>query len=160
MTIAEIKLEDAKTQLDLVRKYIDDEKIVRSCVSAFFAHARSIDEVLDKDSHINPPLKAWSDGRLHEFRGMPITKFIRRSRNHSIHRGTLPLDSKRGLRNLNVLTPDGRRIFGPPTTSLWLLDGAEAEGVQPYVVALCLEYLELVSQLVADWKAERARLCL
>lgn len=158
MTIAEIKLEDAKTQLDLVCKYIDDEKIVRSCVNAFFSHARSIDEVLDKDSQINPDLKAWSEGRLPEFRGMPISKFIRRSRNHSIHRGTIPLDSKRVLRNLLKRSPEGRLILGPPTTTLWILDGAEAEGVQPYVVALCSEYLQLAGQLVADWKAERVRL--
>lgn len=158
MTIAEVKLEDATTQLDLARKNIDDEKVVRSCVNAFFAHARSVDEVLDKDSQLNPVLKVWSEERLREFRNLPIARFIRRSRNHSIHKGTLPLENVLALRNLNVVTPEGHRILGKPTTTLWLLDGAEAEGFQPYVVPLCLEYLQLASQLVADWKAERARL--
>ena len=158
MTIAEVKLEDATTQLDLARKNIDDEKIVRSCINAFFAHARSADEVLENESQSNAELRKWSTERLKVFRAMPIARFLRQSRNHSIHKGTLPLEGITARRNLNAVTPDGHRVLDKPTTTIWIIDGAEAVGVQKYVVPLCYEYLELVCQLVADWKSERIRL--
>lgn len=158
MTIAELKLEDAQTQLRLALNKIDDERIVRSCVNAFFAHARSVDEVLEKDSDFNSELKAWTATRLLAFRALTISQFVRRSRNHSIHRGTLPLEGVRALRNLNQVTPEGGRILGSPYTTLWVLDGAKAAGLQPYVEPLCREYLQLLSDLLTDWSAEKARL--
>lgn len=158
MTIAELKLEDAQTQFQLTLNNIDDEKIVRSCVNALIAHARSVDEVLEKDSDFNPELKAWTAAKLLTFRALPISQFVRRSRNHSIHRGTLPLEGIRALRNLNQVTPEGRRILGSPYTTLWVLDGAKTAGLQPYVVPLCREYLQLLNDLLTDWNDERARL--
>jgi hypothetical protein len=158
MTIAEDKLEDAQIQLDLALKNIDDEKTVRSCVNAFFAHARSVDEVLEKDSTHPAALKTWTESRLLILRALAIYQFVRKSRNHSIHRGTLPLQGVKALRNLNQVTPEGHRILGSPFTTIWVLDGAEASGLQPYVVPFCREYLDLLRQFLVEWSAERARL--
>jgi hypothetical protein len=157
MTIAEDKLEDAQTQLDLALRNINNEKIVRSCVNAFFAHARSVDEVLEKDSAVHAALEEWTKTRLIVLRSLAIYRFVRKSRNHSIHRGTLPLQGIRALRNLNQVSPEGRRVAGPFTT-IWVLDGAEAAGLTPYVIPFCREFLDLLRQILDEWSAEKARL--
>jgi hypothetical protein len=151
-----IKLEDSQVQLRLVKKFIEDEETVRSCINSFVSLARSITFVMQAESGGIPALSDWYDEQMAQMCANPLLKFFNAKRVYSVHKGSIVL-VKAQYAFLAPAQIAGCAYLAPPHITGWLFDDTEQFGVAPHTSAvyLCEQYVSLMAGLVQDWHIKR-----
>ena len=89
ITQTEIKLSDAAVQMKLALEKSDSEAVFRSCINSFISSARSVTMVMEKESAPIPELKKWYKNEMEQLSQLPVMKFFKEQRTHSIHRASI-----------------------------------------------------------------------
>jgi hypothetical protein len=150
-TDTELKLRDAKVQLDLLMKNAPNDEIVRSCLNAFISHARSVTFVMQRESAGTAGLEEWYRSRMDELSKLPILQFFNSKRVHSIHRGVVT-PGKRVMQGTVTRAGPGF-VEGPVIITTLEFDGVSESmpGENGNVGRLCKAYVGLLDSLVAEW---------
>ena len=158
MTETELKLRDAATQMKLVFQHKGDDEILRSCINAYLAHARSVTFIMQKESTAHPVLITWYEDQMAKLKNLPIMKFFNEKRIHTIHKGV--------VKPIKHVTPiwdikeNGVSYPGQGTMTFWQFDGVDhfIPGSSGGVFRLCEEYFVLLRGLVIEWIRKRNEL--
>ena len=156
-TETEIKLADARMQLDLADSHIDDGAVVRSCINAFISLARSVTFVMQVESGSSTPLRSWYDQEMAALKDAPLMRYFHEQRTVTIHRGNVKVDQKR----FAVLSPQrlGKAaVLSPQFMDCWTFDRSTQPPPHAAGSALnaCRQYLEMLDALVAAWLEQRS----
>ena len=157
MTETEMKLRDAKVQLVLAQKNIDDEAIVQSCVNAFVSLARSVTFVMQSESGSDTPLALWYRTQMDGLGQIPLLKFFNDRRVYSIHKGTVTLRKTAFSVFGTQRSAEGNVIFSPQTATGWLFENTSQFNLPSSASAiwLCHEYVKVLEKLVLEWSHRR-----
>lgn len=158
MTETQIKLEDARTQLELADANVTNGKIVRSCINSFISLGRSVTFLLQTESSDNPKLTAWYEQKMERLKRLPVMLFFQNKRTHTIHLGNVHVD----LHSVEVrdIMHEGRLIGKTGTLNVWQFDDAEQyiPGSNKNMFTICKEYLSRLEELVTEWLNEREKI--
>ncbi len=155
MTETQVKLEDARTQLEIAHSNVTNARIVRSCVNSFISLARSVTFLMQKESADLTELTAWYEKRMAHLKKLPVMIFFENKRTHTIHLGNVHVN----LYSLEVqnIMHEGRLIGKTGTVNVWQFDDAEQyiPGSNKNMFTICKEYLSTLEALVTDWLNEK-----
>jgi|GEM_PF-1554251 len=157
MSATERKLADCQTQLSLARAHEHDEAIVRSCVNAFVALARSVTLVMQSESGSGTPLTAWYQDRMSRVTEKDLFRFFNNQRVLTTHRGTISVDKKYFSRLAETSLPANHLYFAPGG-EVWVFEGTEKYGLRADhpALPLCETYLSILTSIVHEWLTMRA----
>jgi hypothetical protein len=156
-TDTELKLQDARVQLDLLMQNATNDEIVRSCLNGFISHARSVTFVMQRESAGTIGLEGWYRRRMDELSKLPILQFFNSKRVHSIHRGVVT-PGKRVVQGTVTRAGNGF-VEGPVIITTFEFDGVAEfmPGENGNIGRLCKDYVGLLESLVAEWLHERRK---
>ena len=158
MTETEIKLEDARTQLELAHANVTSGKIVRSCINSFISLARSVTFLLQKETSGIPELTAWYEQKMDHLKSLPVMVFFQDKRTHTIHLGNVHVD----LHSVEVhnIMHEGRLIGKTGTLNVWQFDDAEQyiPGSSKNMFTICKQYLSILEEIVTEWLNETEKI--
>lgn len=154
MKETEIKLNDAKIQLDLAmaRENVGKIDVVRSCINAFISDARSVTFTMQKESGSTEKFLKWYEGKQTEMKSNPLLKFFNEQRTISIHQKSVqPIQ-----RNINIskIEHNGRIVGSGGIAIVYEFDNFDKfiPGDNGNVFRNCLKYYDYLSNLVEEWK--------
>ena len=158
MTETQIKLEDARTQLQLADANVANGKIVRSCINSFISHTRSVTFLLQKETSGIPELTAWYEQKMEHLKKLPVMQFFEVKRTHTIHLGNV--HPKLHSVEVHDIMHKGRLIGKTGTLNVWQFDDAEQyiPGSNKNMFTICKEYLSILEDLVTEWLNEGAKI--
>ena len=150
----EIKLNDAKIQLDLAmsKENVGKLDVVRSCINAFISNARSITFTMQKESCSSEKFSGWYKGKQKEMESNPLFKFFNEQRAISIHeRSVQPI---RRTISISKIEQNGRVVGVGGIVIVYEFDNFEKviPGDNGNVFRHCLEYYNYLLSLVNEWK--------
>ena len=152
MTETEIKLEDAKIQLEIAIKNNGQYNVVRSCINAFISNARSVTFTMQKEFNKIDGFNVWYQKKQDEMSSNVLFKFFNEQRKISIHHHSIS-PNKRVI-NIKKIEKAGKIIKNSGTVSA--LEFPEYRELVPgdsgNVFRLCKEYIKLLQRLVSECK--------
>jgi hypothetical protein len=154
MTETEIKLKDARIQLELAmsRETVLNIDVVRSCINAFISAARSVTFTMQKESGSSTEFLDWYENKQLEMKNDPLSKFFNEQRVISIHHRSVQPNQR--TINITEVERDGRPVDMRGIAMVYEFDDYEnfKPGDNGNVFRLCTEYLDYLEQLVNEWK--------
>ena len=151
MTETEIKLSDAKTQLLLALDNFRDPSVLRSCINAFIASARSVTFTMQNESRGSEKFDVWYKLKQEEMSANPMRRFFTQQRNVSIHQHSI--SPNRTTIAVRYVNPGLASRRGDTATKF------EFEGYSEFVprgngdvFGACGEYYAYLEALVREWK--------
>ena len=154
MTETEIKLTDAKVQLDLAMSSENVYKIdvVRSCINAFISIARSVTFTMQKESGSFEKYLKWYENKQVEMRLNPLLKFFNEQRVISIHHRSIQPSQR--IMKISEIEQNGQVVGVNGTAMVYEFDDFDKiiAGDSGNVFRLCLEYYDYLYHLVKEWK--------
>jgi hypothetical protein len=155
MTETEIKLRDAKIQLDLamLKGNVSNIEVVRSCINAFISSARSVTFTMQKESGSSEKFLKWYGSKQKEMGSNPLFKFFNDQRVVSIHQKSVqPI--KREIK-ISKIEQGGHVVGVGGIAIVYEFDEFDKviSGDNGNVFRHCLNYYEFLNDLVKEWKA-------
>ena len=154
MKETEVKLRDAKIQLDLAmsRENVGNFEVVRSCINAFISDGRSVTFTMQKESGSSEKFLRWYEKKQAKMKDDPLLNFFNEQRVISIHhRSVQPLQI---TINIAKVEHDGKTVGVGGVALVYEFDDFDKviAGDNGNVFRHCLEYYNYLSELVSEWK--------
>jgi len=151
MTETEIKLEDARIQLELAmsRENILDINIVRSCINAFISNARSVTFTMQNEYSSSEVFAKWYATKQTEMKAEPILKFFNEQRVISIHQQSVQPNQR--TMKINNIEIDGQ-FAKTGIGMVYVFDNFSkiVPGDTGNVFRICKQYYDYLLQLVNE----------
>jgi len=153
MTETEIKLDDARIQLEMAmsKENISKLKVVRSCINAFISNARSVTFTMQKESGSSGKFIKWYKARQEGMISNPLLKFFNEQRVISIHQRSIKPNQR--FMKITKFEKGGRIVGTSGTVMTYEFEGFSkiVPGDSGNVFRLCKQYYAYMQQLVNDW---------
>ena len=150
----EIKLQDAKTQLDLAMSSnnVPNINVVRSCINAFISNARSVTFTMQKELASSEKFLKWYKEKQAEMKSDPLLKFFNEQRTISIHQKSIQPNQR--FINISKVEQNGQVIGVNGIALVYEFDNFDKviSGDNGNVFRHCLNYYNYLNDLVNECK--------